>query len=103
MSKTKRRLKDSCAVPADLNPDQAHLQHDDDNGVGARNLPRLIGRPELLEMTSLSYAYIWRMMTENRFPRPREVGGRSLWLESEVLGWIAQLPKRRMKGDSAAA
>jgi predicted DNA-binding transcriptional regulator AlpA len=100
MSKNTRR---PTGTPAEHNHDQAHLQHDAENVVGACALPRLIGRAELLEMTSLSYAYIWRMMVEGRFPRPREAGGRSLWLESEVIGWIERLPKRRLKGDPAAA
>jgi predicted DNA-binding transcriptional regulator AlpA len=39
------------------------------------------------------------LMREGTFPRAKAVGGRTLWLESEVDAWIASLPPRRFKGD----
>jgi predicted DNA-binding transcriptional regulator AlpA len=63
--------------------------------------PRLIDRHELLAKTALSYPKIWALMREGTFPRARAVGGRTLWLESEIDAWIANLPQRAFKGDAA--
>jgi predicted DNA-binding transcriptional regulator AlpA len=65
--------------------------------------PRLIDRHELLAKTALSYPKIWMLMRENKFSRAKAVGGRTLWLESEVDAWIAGLPTRQFKGDEEAA
>ena len=42
-------------------------------------------------------------MRDGKFPRSRELGGKSAWLESEVEAWIASLPTRRLKGDAKAS
>jgi predicted DNA-binding transcriptional regulator AlpA len=36
-----------------------------------------------------------------KFPRSRIVGGKSMWLSSEVEAWLAGLPVRPLKGDAA--
>jgi predicted DNA-binding transcriptional regulator AlpA len=60
---------------------------------------RLIGRPEVLDKTGLSYVAIWKLMVAGKFPRSKAVGERSMWIESEVDRWIAALPTRKLKGD----
>ncbi|WP_229697929.1 helix-turn-helix transcriptional regulator [Xanthomonas oryzae] len=40
-------------------------------------------------MTGLGTTYIYGEMKEDRFPKPVRVGRRSLWLLSEIQGWIA--------------
>jgi hypothetical protein len=39
-------------------------------------------------------------MRRGAFPRSRIVGGRSMWLASEVSDWVAGLKKRPLKGDA---
>ena len=64
-----------------------------------RSLDRLIFRSELIETVGLSYVTIWSRMRAGTFPRGRDIGGRTAWLESEVASWIASRPIRRLKGD----
>jgi predicted DNA-binding transcriptional regulator AlpA len=47
----------------------------------------------------ISYPTVWRWMIENKFPRSRQVGGKSVWVESEIDAWIASRPLVRLKGD----
>jgi prophage regulatory protein len=62
--------------------------------------PRLLSRAEMLKRVALTYPTVWKMMIENRFPRGRAIGnGRVAWLESEIEGWIENLPRQRLKGD----
>jgi predicted DNA-binding transcriptional regulator AlpA len=42
-------------------------------------------------------------MRDGKFPRSRVVGGKSMWLSTEIDAWIAGLPVRQLKGDDAAA
>jgi predicted DNA-binding transcriptional regulator AlpA len=62
---------------------------------------RLLSKHEVLGITGRSYPTIWLWMREGRFPRSRIVGGRSMWLSTEVDGWVAELPVRPLKGDAA--
>jgi predicted DNA-binding transcriptional regulator AlpA len=39
-------------------------------------------------------------MRAGTFPRSRVVGGKSMWLLSEIEEWMAALPVRRLKGDA---
>jgi predicted DNA-binding transcriptional regulator AlpA len=62
---------------------------------------RLVSKPEVLAITGLSYPTLWLWMREGRFPRARIVGGRSMWISSEIDNYIAGLPVRPLKGDGA--
>jgi predicted DNA-binding transcriptional regulator AlpA len=42
-------------------------------------------------------------MRDGDFPRSRVVGGKSMWLSTEVDVWMAELPVRPLKGDDAVA
>jgi predicted DNA-binding transcriptional regulator AlpA len=79
--------------------------HDRVHTHGARGPPplleRLLSKPEVLTIANLSYPTIWTMMRQNKFPRSRIVGGKSMWLASEVNDWLAALPRRPLKGDAA--
>lgn len=51
--------------------------------------PRIIRKPELLNIVGLSDPTIWRMEREGTFPKRLRLGGNSCgWLESEVTGWL---------------
>jgi len=63
---------------------------------------RLLSRLQVMDRVNLCYPNIWAKMREGTFPRSRAVGGRSVWLESEIDEWIAALPLVRLKGDDMA-
>ena len=60
---------------------------------------RLLSKREVLGIVGVSYPTIWSMMRANTFPRSRVVGGKSMWLSTEVEAWMAALPRSRLKGD----
>jgi prophage regulatory protein len=89
-----------------LNPDLGAEQHNRENVHGARGPPqRLLSKFEMLDRVALSYPQIWRLMRRNEFPRSVVVGSdRSVaWVESEIDDWIANLPRRKLKGEKSAA
>jgi predicted DNA-binding transcriptional regulator AlpA len=54
-----------------------------------------------MTITGLSYPTLWQWMRDGRFPRSRIVGGKSMWLSTEIDAWLAGLPVRPLKGDAA--
>jgi predicted DNA-binding transcriptional regulator AlpA len=65
---------------------------------------RLLSKPEVLGRVALTFPTIWKLMREGKFPRGRVLGGKTVWLESEIGAWIAALPERRYKpADTVAA
>jgi predicted DNA-binding transcriptional regulator AlpA len=62
---------------------------------------RLIDKKELLAKVPLSYPAIWHRMRLGEFPHGVAVGSRTFWREDEVDQYIAALPRRRLKGDTA--
>ena len=53
--------------------------------------PRIMRKPEILNMIGLSDPTIWRMEKDGKFPKRIRLGGNSCgWLESEVTGWLAE-------------
>jgi prophage regulatory protein len=69
----------------------------------AESAVRLISKPEVLDRVGVTFPTIWKWMREGKFPRSRQLGGKSCWIESEVEAWINALPVRRLKGDDRAA
>ena len=52
----------------------------------ASNLIRL---PKVMEKTGFSEPWIYRLMSQKRFPRPTKLGPRAVaWVEDEVDAWI---------------
>jgi predicted DNA-binding transcriptional regulator AlpA len=66
-------------------------------------MPRLLSRKDVCALSGLTYVSIWkRMQTEPpSFPRSRIEGGRSVWISSQVLSWLENLPLRKLKSDKA--
>lgn len=62
--------------------------------------PRLLSKADILTITNVSFPTVWSWMRQNRFPRSRIVGGKSMWLSSEIEQWMAELPLRKLKGDN---
>src|SRR5262245_17418457 len=63
---------------------------------------RLLSKSEVLAIANVTYPTLWAWMRNGTFPRSRVAGGRSMWLSTEVEAWLAQLPIRPLKGDTAA-
>jgi predicted DNA-binding transcriptional regulator AlpA len=61
--------------------------------------PRLLDKADVTAITNVTFPTIWAWMRAGTFPRSRVVGGKSMWLSSEVEGWLAGLPLRPLKGD----
>lgn len=66
---------------------------------GART-DRILRKPELLEVTGLSSATVYRWMAEGSFPQPVRLGANSIgWRSSEVQEWIASRERVDSNGD----
>ena len=63
---------------------------------------RLLDKHEVTAIANCSYPTVWAWMRAGTFPRSRIVGGKSMWLSTDIDEWIAQLPVRRLKGDPVA-
>jgi predicted DNA-binding transcriptional regulator AlpA len=83
----------------------AHRKHDAERVHGARAPPgvRLLSKSEVLAITHVSFPTIWSWMRAGKFPRSRIVGGKSMWLSSEIERWLSALPLRPLKGDTPEA
>lgn len=61
---------------------------------------RLIDKAEVLRRVSVTFPTIWKLMRDNKFPRSRNLGGKSAWLEHEVEAWIKARPLVPIKGEN---
>ncbi|HGY0709346.1 AlpA family transcriptional regulator [Vibrio cholerae] len=52
---------------------------------------KVIRLKEVIELTGLSKSSIYRMASDDKFPKPLSLGARSVgWIESEVTHWLAE-------------
>ena len=78
---------------------EANEQH----AYGVRGAPpaiRLLDKADVLAITNVSFPTIWSWMRAGKFPRSLVVGGKSMWRSDEIDAWLANLPKRVLKGDA---
>jgi predicted DNA-binding transcriptional regulator AlpA len=64
---------------------------------------RLLDKHDVCAIAGATYPTIWVWMRAGTFPRSRIVGGKSMWLSSEIDGWLAGLPLRPLKPSRSAA
>jgi predicted DNA-binding transcriptional regulator AlpA len=69
----------------------------------APSIERLLSKAEVCRIVGATFPTIWAWQRAGKFPRSRSVGGKSMWLESEVRQWMQALPVRRLKGDAEGA
>jgi predicted DNA-binding transcriptional regulator AlpA len=71
--------------------------------LAAADVPsvRLLDKATVMAITNMSFPTLWAWMRAGRFPRSRIVGGKSMWLSTEVDEWLAALQVRPLKGDTA--
>lgn len=59
--------------------------------INLQSKDRILRKPEVRRMISLSDATIRRMELDDKFPKRLRLGGNSCgWLESEIIGWLAE-------------
>jgi len=81
-------------------------EHDERRVHAARGPParlgfRLLSKREVLAIANVSYPTLWSWMRQGTFPRSRVVGGKSMWLSTDIEAWLATLPVRKLKGDAS--
>jgi len=53
---------------------------------------RVLRKPEVLRLTGLSAATVYRWIAEDRFPRPVKLGPNSVgWRWADIQGWLEAL------------
>jgi predicted DNA-binding transcriptional regulator AlpA len=83
-------------------------EHDERSLHAARAPPawlgaRLLSKRQVLAIINVSYPTLWSWMRQGKFPRSRVVGGKSMWLSTDIEAWLATLPVRKLKGDAPEA
>lgn len=54
---------------------------------------RILRHPEVTDRTKLGKTRIWQLEKQGKFPRRRQLGGRTVgWLESEIDEFLRSLP-----------
>ena len=82
-----------------------HARKHDERSLHAARAPpaplstRLLSKREVLAIANVSYPTLWSWMRQGKFPRSRVVGGKSMWLSTDIEAWLATLPVRKLKGD----
>jgi predicted DNA-binding transcriptional regulator AlpA len=58
---------------------------------------RWMYKPEVLEITGLSYPTIWHMMRKGEFPQSYDIGGKVTWRDIDIIEWNNTRPVRKLK------
>lgn len=69
-------------------------------------MSKLLNKAEILDLTGLSYPYIWELMRRGEFPRSIRLSDSTAavrWYTDEVLAWVESRPRSRLKGDDPDA
>ena len=67
---------------------------------GANMVTKILRLPEVLGRTGLSRSSIYLRVSEDRFPKPIPLGGRSVgWVEEQVEHWLASQIAAASAGD----
>jgi predicted DNA-binding transcriptional regulator AlpA len=86
---------------AALAADVPRHRHEREHVHSGRAPPvHLLDKKNILEITNVTFPTIWAWMRAGTFPRSRVVGGKSMWLSSDIDAWLADLPMRALKGDA---
>lgn len=64
---------------------------------------KLIRLSDVLERVALGKTAVYRMISEDEFPRPVKLGTASAWVEQEISDWIAERVARRSRSESGQA
>ena len=92
-TKTKPTAEDAAARKAAALEKAAALK--------AATSQRLLNKHEVLAVVGVSYVTVWSWMRAGTFPRSKVVGGKSMWLSTDIDEWLAALSDTQPKGDVA--
>jgi prophage regulatory protein len=57
--------------------------------ISEQTSPRIIRKKEVILLTGLSQASIYRLMASNDFPKQIQITCKSVgWIESDIISWI---------------
>ena len=62
--------------------------------------PRVLLKSQVLERINVTFPTLWAWMRDGKFPRARQMGKLTVWLESDVNDWITALPIKEYLGDT---
>ncbi|MBT6272504.1 MAG: AlpA family phage regulatory protein [Chromatiales bacterium] len=48
------------------------------------------------QITTCSKPYIYRLIATGRFPAPKKIGRKNIWMRSAILKWLHAQPTRRI-------
>jgi prophage regulatory protein len=51
-------------------------------------MDKLLTLKQVCEIVSFQRSYIYNMMSENKFPRPKKYGRNNRWFESDIEQWL---------------
>ena len=55
----------------------------------AKQIVRILRKPEVLDMVGVSDATLWRWERDGKFPKRIQLGSNSCgWIEGEILDWV---------------
>jgi len=54
-------------------------------------MEKLLTLKQVSEIVSFQRAYIYNMMSKNKFPRPIKFGRHNRWIKSEIEKWVNDL------------
>ncbi len=57
-------------------------------------LPTLVDLKTIMTCTGLSRPGIYKMMSEDRFPKPIKLGRSSRWYLTEIRAWLQAQPRK---------
>lgn len=53
----------------------------------------LFNTKEVMRLTGLSRSYLYKLMDENKFPKPLKIGSHNAWKLEQIEQWIESLEK----------
>jgi prophage regulatory protein len=65
-----------------------------DPALNMEKMMKILRTPEVIELTGLSRATIWRLERKGKFPARLHLGENAIgWLDDEVMDWMASRPR----------
>lgn len=59
--------------------------------------PVFLSKQEVLDRIPITAPTLWHWSRIGKFPKPRFIGNRTVWLKAEILEWMRTRPTRSYK------
>jgi predicted DNA-binding transcriptional regulator AlpA len=92
---SKRAHRRAKARPSALKPSQENKDADEEPPAK----PQLVflSKQQVLDRIPITGPTLWNWSRAGKFPAPRYIGSRTVWIEAEVDAWMQSRPKRTYK------